>query len=186
MTVACQNLNSQGTVLLVEDDLALQQYLREAMLGAGLEVAASASASAMIELVESRNFSHIVLDVRLPDGNGLDLIRHSRRCRPQARIVMISGYASFASVVVAMRAGAVDFLAKPFAADRLLQSLFLRQLPTPPASATPLHPDRVRWERINRTYEQSGRNLSRTARLLGLHRQTVARALARPPKEHLH
>ncbi|MBX9709025.1 MAG: response regulator, partial [Caulobacteraceae bacterium] len=116
-------------------------------------------------------------DLRLADGSGLDVVKTLRDARPDARIVMLTGYGNIATAVAAVKAGAVDYLPKPADADAVEQALLAdgRPLPAPPDN--PMSADRVRWEHIQRVFEQCERNVSETARRLKMHRRTLQRIL---------
>ncbi|MBW3559583.1 MAG: ActR/PrrA/RegA family redox response regulator transcription factor, partial [Proteobacteria bacterium] len=123
--------------------------------------------------------AHAVLDMRLEDGNGLQVVNALRERRPDAKIVMLTGYGNIATAVAAVKAGAIDYLAKPADADDVARAL-LAQVDAPPAPPdNPMSADRVRWEHIQRVYELCGHNVSETARRLNMHRRTLQRILAK-------
>lgn len=125
-----------------------------------------------------------ILDLRLGDGSGLDIVPVIRECRPDARIVILTGYGNIATAVAAVKAGAVDYLAKPADADAIEAALLAQGDALPPPPANPMSADRVRWEHIQRVYEQCDRNVSETARQLNMHRRTLQRILnKRAPRE---
>jgi two-component system response regulator RegA len=124
-----------------------------------------------------------VVDLRLEDGNGLDVIETLRQRRPDCRIVVLTGYGAIATAVAAVKIGAIDYLSKPADADDVTNALLAKgeALPQPPEN--PMSADRVRWEHIQRVYEMCDRNVSETARRLSMHRRTLQRILAkRSPK----
>ena len=121
-----------------------------------------------------------VVDLRLADGSGLDVVAVLHEARPDARVVMLTGYGNIATAVAAVKAGAVDYLPKPADADAIEAALMQREgsgLPPPPEQ--PMTADRVRWEHIQRVYEQCDRNVSETARRLRMHRRTLQRILGK-------
>jgi len=121
-----------------------------------------------------------VVDLRLHDGSGLEIVKTLRKARPAARIVMLTGYGNIATAVAAVKAGAVDYMPKPVDADaveRALLSTEASSLPPPPDD--PMSADRVRWEHIQRVFEQCDRNVSETARRLKMHRRTLQRILGK-------
>jgi two-component system response regulator RegA len=124
-----------------------------------------------------------VVDLRLEDGNGLDVVDALHKKRPDARAVVLTGYGNIATAVTAVKLGAVDYLSKPADADDVINAL-LATGETPPAPPeNPMSADRVRWEHIQRVYELCDRNVSETARRLNMHRRTLQRILAkRAPK----
>jgi two-component system response regulator RegA len=124
-----------------------------------------------------------VVDLRLEDGNGLDVVEALHKRRPDARAVVLTGYGNIATAVTAVKLGAVDYLSKPADADDVINALLAtgEQAPAPPEN--PMSADRVRWEHIQRVYELCDRNVSETARRLNMHRRTLQRILAkRAPK----
>ena len=125
-----------------------------------------------------------VLDLRLQDGSGLDVVPVIREADPNSRIVILTGYGNIATAVAAVKAGAIDYLAKPADADQVIAALLTQGADLPPPPENPMSADRVRWEHIQRVYEQCDRNVSETARRLKMHRRTLQRILSkRAPKE---
>jgi two-component system, response regulator RegA len=125
-----------------------------------------------------------VLDMRLAEGSGLDLVHTLRELRPETRIVIVTGYGNIATAVAAIKAGAVDYLAKPVDADDVANALLKSGHGLPPPRENPMSADRVRWEHIQRVFEQCNRNVSETARRLNMHRRTLQRILnKRAPRE---
>ena len=121
--------------------------------------------------------AYAVVDLRLEDGNGLEVVEALRAARDDVRIVMLTGYGNIATAVVAIKAGAVDFLAKPVDAEQFTAALIETERPLPPPPEDPMSADRVRWEHIQRVFEQCNRNVSETARRLKMHRRTLQRIL---------
>jgi len=120
-----------------------------------------------------------VLDMRLEDGNGLDVIDKLHETRPDCKMVMLTGYGNLATAVSAVKRGAVDYLAKPADADDVCKALLASQGEAPEPPENPMSADRVRWEHIQRVYELCGKNVSETARRLNMHRRTLQRILAK-------
>ena len=120
-----------------------------------------------------------VLDMRLEDGNGLDVIDKLHETRPDCKMVMLTGYGNLATAVSAGKRGAVDYLAKPADADDVCKALLAGQGEAPEPPENPMSADRVRWEHIQRVYELCGKNVSETARRLNMHRRTLQRILAK-------
>ena len=120
-----------------------------------------------------------VLDMRLEDGNGLQVVEAIQAARPDARVIMLTGYGAIATAVAAVKAGAVDYLSKPADADDVLRALLARHHEAPAPPENPMSADRVRWEHIQRVYELCGHNVSETARRLSMHRRTLQRILAK-------
>jgi two-component system response regulator RegA len=176
-------LPAERTLLIVEDDKSFLQRLARAMEGRGFVVATAESVADGLLQVEKAAPAFAVVDMRLGDGNGLDVISAMKRRRPEARAIILTGYGNIATAVNAVKLGAVDYLAKPVDADDVVAALLAldnRKIDPP---ENPMSADRVRWEHIQRIYELCGRNVSETARRLSMHRRTLQRILAkRAPK----
>jgi two-component system, response regulator RegA len=175
--------SGERTLLIVEDDKSFLQRLARAMEGRGFVVTTAESVAEGLLQVEKAAPAFAVVDMRLGDGNGLDVISAMKRRRPEARAIILTGYGNIATAVNAVKLGAVDYLAKPVDADDVVAALlaFDNKKIEPPEN--PMSADRVRWEHIQRIYELCGRNVSETARRLNMHRRTLQRILAkRAPK----
>jgi two-component system response regulator RegA len=163
-------------LLIVDDDAPLRQRLARAMEKRGFVVDTAESVAAGIAAAHNRPPAYAVVDLRLGDGNGLDVVGALRQSRPGVRIVMLTGYGNIATAVAAVKAGAVDYLPKPADADAVEHALLAEDdSPPPPPPADPMSADRVRWEHIQRVFEQCERNVSETARRLRMHRRTLQR-----------
>jgi two-component system response regulator RegA len=176
-------LAADRTLLLVDDDKAFLTRLERAMEKRGFEVRSADSVAAGLSAVEASPPAFAVVDLRLEDGNGLDVVDALHKKRPDARAVVLTGYGNIATAVTAVKLGAVDYLSKPADADDVINALLAtgEQAPAPPEN--PMSADRVRWEHIQRVYELCDRNVSETARRLNMHRRTLQRILAkRAPK----
>ena len=171
--------DSERSLLVVDDDGPLCSRLARAMERRGFLVATAESVAAGIAAAESAPPAFAVVDLRLGDGSGLDVVSAIRTARPNARIVMLTGYGNIATAVAAVKAGAIDYLPKPADADAVERALLTRgdAMPAPPED--PMSADRVRWEHIQRIYELCGRNVSETARRLKMHRRTLQRMLSK-------
>jgi two-component system response regulator RegA len=165
------------SLLLVDDDVPLLQRLATAMQKRGFAVKTADSVAAGLEAARTEPPSFAVVDLRLADGSGLDVVAALRQARPDMRIVMLTGYGNIATAVAAVKAGAVDYLPKPADADVIENALLARGDALPPPPENPMSADRVRWEHIQRVYEQCERNVSETARRLRMHRRTLQRIL---------
>ena len=167
------------SVLIVDDDRSFLQRLARAMEARGFLVATAESVAEGLAQVEQSAPAFAVVDMRLGDGTGLDVISALKRNRPGARAIVLTGYGNIATAVTAVKIGAVDYLAKPADADDIVAALMASadHKPTPPEN--PMSADRVRWEHIQRVYELCGRNVSETARRLTMHRRTLQRILAK-------
>ncbi len=172
-------LRRDRSLLIVEDDRPFLERLARAMQQRGFAVRMADTMADGLSQVETAPPAFAVVDMRLADGNGLDVVSLLARRRPDARAVVLTGYGNIATAVNAVRRGAVDYLSKPADADDIAAVLLAvdgRKV-GPPQS--PMSASRVRWEHIQRIYELSGRNVSETARRLGMHRRTLQRVLAR-------
>ena len=129
--------------------------------------------------VKSHPPAYAVLDMRLEDGSGLKVVEAVREARPDAKVVMLTGYGNIATAVAAVKSGAIDYLSKPADADDVARALLARKDETPAPPENPMSADRVRWEHIQRVYELCGHNVSETARRLNMHRRTLQRILAK-------
>jgi two-component system response regulator RegA len=170
------------SLLVLDDDAPLRTRLGRALEGRGFAPTLVASVAEAISAVKLHAPAFAVVDMRLEDGNGLGVVEAIHAARPDARVIMLTGYGNIASAVAAVKAGAVDYLPKPADADDVVRALLARDDgPAPPEN--PMSADRVRWEHIQRVYELCGHNVSETARRLNMHRRTLQRILAkRAPK----
>jgi two-component system response regulator RegA len=172
-------VDPQMTLLIVDDDKPFLQRLARAMETRGFAVDTADTVAEGIRKVEASPPAYAVVDMRLDDGNGLDVIELIRKRRPDSRMVVLTGYGNIATAVTAVKLGAVDYLAKPADADDVVFALTRDRdgKATPPEN--PMSADRVRWEHIQRVYELCERNVSETARRLNMHRRTLQRILAK-------
>jgi len=176
-------LPADASLVIVDDDRAFLQRLARAMETRGFEVRSASSVAEGIELIRQRAPAFAVVDMRLEDGNGLDVIAELAKIRADARTVVLTGYGNIATAVSAVKLGAVDYLAKPADADEVTDALLAPADAKAPPPENPMSADRVRWEHIQRVYELCNRNVSETARRLNMHRRTLQRILAkRAPK----
>ena len=171
------------SLLIVEDDKSFLQRLARAMEGRGFAVTTAESEADGHTQLETTSPAFAVVDMRLEDGNGLDVISALKRRRPDARAIILTGYGNIATAVNAVKLGAVDYLSKPVDADDVVAALLALEGRRAEPPENPMSADRVRWEHIQRIYELCGRNVSETARRLNMHRRTLQRILAkRAPK----
>jgi two-component system response regulator RegA len=172
------------SLLIIDDDRPFRERLSKAMERRGFDVRAAESVEEGKRAIQEAPPAFATIDMRLIDGSGLDIVPLLRDLRPNARIVILTGYGNIASAVAAVKAGAVDYLAKPADADQIEAALLVHRDSLPPPPENPMSADRVRWEHIQRVYEQCDRNVSETARRLNMHRRTLQRILAkRAPRE---
>ncbi len=177
------DIGADRSLLILDDDEPFLRRLSRAMEKRGFEVTATDSVAEGRALADSRPPAYAVVDLRLEDGNGLDLVAFLRARRPDSRIVVLTGYGAIASAVAAVKIGATDYLAKPADANDVTCALLARVPGKPDLPENPMSADRVRWEHIQRIYELCDRNVSETARRLNMHRRTLQRILAkRSPK----
>ena len=171
------------SLLIVEDDKSFLQRLARAMEGRGFTVTTAESVADGLTQLETTSPAFAVVDMRLEDGNGLEVISALKRRRPDARAIILTGYGNIATAVNAVKLGAVDYLSKPVDADNVVAALLALEGRRAEPPENPMSADRVRWEHIQRIYELCGRNVSETARRLNMHRRTLQRILAkRAPK----
>ena len=173
------DLGPDPSLLLVDDDDAFLRRLGRAMEKRGFAVEMAGSVAAAQAIIAARPPAFAVVDLRLADGNGLDVVERLRERRPEARIVVLTGYGAIATAVAAVKIGATDYLAKPADASEVTQALLALPGTLPPPPENPMSADRVRWEHIQRVFEMCERNVSETARRLGMHRRTLQRILAK-------
>jgi two-component system response regulator RegA len=145
----------------------------------GFEVTLSETVTDGLVQVRNKPPAFAVVDMRLEDGNGLDVIEELQRRRPQARGIILTGYGNLATAVSAVKLGAMDYLAKPADADAVYAALMATPDERNALPENPMSADRVRWEHIQRVYELCNRNVSETARRLNMHRRTLQRILAK-------
>ncbi|MFG6529325.1 MULTISPECIES: ActR/PrrA/RegA family redox response regulator transcription factor [unclassified Sulfitobacter] len=173
------DLGADRSLLLVDDDEPFLRRLAKAMEKRGFEVETAGSVAAGKAIATARPPAFAVVDLRLQDGNGLDVVEVLRDKRADARVVVLTGYGAIATAVAAVKSGATDYLSKPADANDIVNALLATggNLPEPPEN--PMSADRVRWEHIQRVYELCDRNVSETARRLNMHRRTLQRILAK-------
>lgn len=172
------------TLLIVDDDAPLRERLAKAMERKGFVVTTAASVADVAALEDEKLPAHALVDLRLDDGYGLSVVEDLRARKPAMRIVIMTAYGNIATAVKSVKLGAVDYLAKPVDADAVEAALSAGEKTLPPPPDNPMTPERVRWEHIQRVFEQCGRNVSDTARRLDMHRRTLQRILNKhAPKE---
>ena len=174
-----EKIPGERSVLIVEDDRSFLQRLAKALESRGFAVSIAESVADGLLKVEQAPPAFAVVDMRLGDGNGLDVISALKRRRPDARGIILTGYGNIATAVNAVKMGAVDYLAKPVDADDVVAALLALDNKKIEPPENPMSADRVRWEHIQRIYELCGRNVSETARRLNMHRRTLQRILAK-------
>lgn len=177
------DLGSDRSLLLVDDDEQFVKRLAKAMERRGFIPETAQTVAMGKTIAQTRPPAFAVVDLRLEDGNGLDVVEALRERRPDCRIVVLTGYGAIATAVAAVKIGATDYLSKPADASEVTHALLAKGEALPPPPENPMSADRVRWEHIQRVYEMCERNVSETARRLNMHRRTLQRILAkRSPK----
>lgn len=179
MNAEAIDLGPDPSLLLVDDDEAFLKRLGKAMEKRGFAVTLAGTVEEGRRIATQTPPAYAVVDLRLEDGNGLDVVEVLRESRPEARIVVLTGYGAIATAVAAVKIGATDYLSKPADATEVTNALLARDDALPPPPENPMSADRVRWEHIQRVYELCDRNVSETARRLGMHRRTLQRILAK-------
>ena len=167
------------SLLIVDDDNPFRQRLARAMEKKGFTVTQAESVKIGIETVKSQSPAVAVVDLRLNDGNGLEVVKENQKTNIKSRIIMLTGYGNIPTAVAAIKEGAIDYIAKPADADDVEKALLAdpNQKPAPPEN--PMSADRVKWEHIHRVFELCNRNVSETARRLKMHRRTLQRILSK-------
>ena len=167
------------TLLVVDDDRPFLGRLARAMEGRGFQVTTAETVADGLAAIRRSAPAYVITDMRLTDGNGLDVISELKALRPDARGIVLTGYGNIATAVTAVKIGAFDYLAKPADADEIYNALMAIRHDKAELPENPMSADRVRWEHIQRIYELCGRNVSETARRLNMHRRTLQRILAK-------
>ena len=168
-----------NSLLLLDDDAPFRQRLGRAMEKRGFETIMAESVAEGMEIARNAPPAYAVVDLRLEDGNGLDVVEVLRETRPDCRVIVLTGYGAIATAVAAVKIGAVDYLSKPADADDIEAALRAGGEQKPPPPEHPMSADRVRWEHIQRVFELCDRNVSETARRLNMHRRTLQRILTK-------
>lgn len=169
--------SSDMSLLIVDDDQPLCLRLGRAMEKRGFQFVGACSVAEAMDAIHAHPPAYAVIDMRLEDGNGLSIVPVLREARPECRIVMLTSYGNIVTAVTAVKAGAIDYLQKPADADQVSAALLEHEGNLPPPPENPMSADRVRWEHIQRVFEQCDRNVSETARRLNMHRRTLQRIL---------
>ncbi len=167
------------TCLVLDDDGPFCQRLARALTMKGFLVSAVSNVSEAKDIARMNPPAFAVLDLRLEDGSGLDVVEVLHKHRADARAVILTGYGAIATAVAAVKAGAIDYLSKPADVEDIIKSLIARPEDKPAPPENPMSADRVRWEHIQRVYELCDHNVSETARRLNMHRRTLQRILAK-------
>ncbi len=167
------------SLLIVDDDRPFCDRLARAMGARGFTPRVANSVADGLAAIEAEAPSFAVIDLKLADGTGLDVMRALKAKRPDARAIILTGFGAIATAVVAVKLGAFDYLAKPVNADDIIAALTAERVGRVDSPEQPMSADRVRWEHIQRVYESCDRNVSETARQLNMHRRTLQRILSK-------
>jgi|TARA_B100000579_G_C22480447_1_gene687691 two-component system response regulator RegA len=167
------------SLLIVDDDNPFRERLARAMEKKGFGVFQAESVKKGIELVKSNKPGFAVVDLRLGDGNGLEVVKEIQSSNSTSRIIMLTGYGNIPTAVAAIKEGAIDYLAKPADADDVEKALLADPTQKAEPPENPMSADRVKWEHIHRVFELCNRNVSETARRLKMHRRTLQRILSK-------
>ena len=171
------------SLLIVDDDNPFRERLARAMEKKGFVVSQAEGAKKGIESVKIKKPAFAVIDLRLGDGNGLEVVKELQNSNAKSRIIMLTGYGNISTAVAAIKQGAIDYLAKPADADDVEKALLADPSAKAQPPENPMSADRVKWEHIHRIFELCNRNVSETARRLKMHRRTLQRILSkRSPK----
>jgi len=167
------------SLLIVDDDNALRDRLARAMGKKGFQVIQAENVEKGISQANKVPPAFAIIDLRLNDGSGLEIVKNIQKLKKDSRVVMLTGYGNIPTAVAAIKAGAIDYIPKPVDADDVENALLAspESKAIPPTS--PMSADRVKWEHINRIFELCNRNVSETARKLKMHRRTLQRILSK-------
>ena len=165
------------SLLVVDDDLPFRERLSRSMQKKGFEVDSADSFASAVEIIEKQNYDYAIVDMRLADGSGLELIKKMQIKSPGTKSLLLTGYGNIATAVAAIKSGAIDYLPKPAEVDQIYDALTNSKEVLPPPPENPMTADRIRWEHIQRVFVQCNRNVSETARRLRMHRRTLQRIL---------
>ena len=171
-------------LLIVDDDLPFRDRLSKSMEKKGFVVESYSDSTSTLQRIKEKNFNFAIVDMRLEDGSGLELIKLIKSLNPNTRSLLLTGYGNIATAVAAIKSGAIDYLPKPAEIDQIYEALISSKDVLPPPPENPMTADRIRWEHIQRVFIQCKRNVSETARRLRMHRRTLQRILNKhAPKE---
>tara|TARA_B100000575_G_C23142854_1_gene665628 strand:+ start:5970 stop:6497 length:528 start_codon:yes stop_codon:yes gene_type:complete len=164
-------------LLIVDDDLPFRERLTRSMEKKGFNVESYSNYSESLNRIKNFNFDFAVVDMRLEDGSGLELVKEINKISPETKALLLTGYGNIATAVAAIKSGAIDYLPKPAEVDQIYDALTNSKEILPPPPENPMTADRIRWEHIQRVFIQCNRNVSETARRLRMHRRTLQRIL---------
>ena len=171
-------------LIIVDDDFPFRERLSRSMQKKGFNVENFSNSLETIKRISVKKFDYAIVDMRLEDGSGLELIKKMKENNPNTKPLLLTGYGNIATAVAAIKSGAIDYLPKPAEVDQIYDALTSSKDMLPPPPENPMSADRIRWEHIQRVFIQCSRNVSETARRLRMHRRTLQRILNKhAPKE---
>ena len=176
-----KNINEfeDKSLLIVDDDNPFRERLARAMEKKGFKVSQAEGVKKGLDAVKNNKPAFAVVDLRLGDGNGLEVVKEIQNSNSNSRVVMLTGYGNIPTAVAAIKQGAIDYLAKPADADDVEKALLANPNKKAEPPENPMSADRVKWEHIHRVFELCNRNVSETARRLKMHRRTLQRILSK-------
>ena len=169
----------EKSLLIVDDDNPFRERLARAMEKKGFNVTQAESVKKGIDSLKITKPAFAVVDLRLNDGNGLEVVKEIQNLNNNSKIIMLTGYGNIPTAVAAIKHGAIDYLAKPADADDVEKALLADPKSKAQPPENPMTADRVKWEHIHRVFELCNRNVSETARRLKMHRRTLQRILSK-------
>jgi len=167
------------SLLILDDDDPFRSRLARAMEKKGFQVKEAKSVEEGLKIAESAPTNFALIDLRLEDGSGLEVVKAIHKSKKDSRIVMLTGYGNLPTAVAAVKAGAIDYIAKPVDADDVEAALLASPESKAKPPENPMSADRVKWEHSHRVFELCNRNVSETARRLKMHRRTLQRILSK-------
>ena len=174
----------RNNLIIVDDDLPFRERLSRSMRKKGFNVESFGNMKKSIERINEKSFDFAIVDMKLKDGSGLELIKLINNNNPRTKPLLLTGYGNIATAVAAIKFGAIDYLPKPAEVDQIYEALTSSKDILPPPPENPMTANRVRWEHIHRVFIQCNRNVSETARRLKMHRRTLQRIFSKhAPKE---
>ena len=168
-----------NSLLIIDDDNPFRERLSRSMEKKGFKVSQAEGVKKGIEAVRIKKPAFAVVDLRLNDGNGLEVVKEIQNSNSKSRIIMLTGYGNISTAVAAIKEGAIDYLSKPADADDIEKALLADPNTKAEPPENPMSADRVKWEHIHRVFELCNRNVSETARRLKMHRRTRQRILSK-------
>ena len=167
------------SLLIVDDDSPLRDRLARAMEKKGFKVTQADSVKQGTNQARNAPPAFAVVDLRLGDGSGLEVVKEIRELKKDSTVGMLTGYGNIPTAVAAVKAGVIDYIPKPTEADDVESALLALPESKAIPPENPMSADRVKWEHIHRVFELCNRNVSETARRLKMHRRTLQRILSK-------